>query len=108
MKKKQMNENKTEQINEGLKIFDKWTSQIGLPNEDKPLKDITAQEYKDSLYNFYLSLKLDMSFKQWILSFYSRNEIDYEYIDLMSWDNWIRLYVKVLSKYLQEGIVNIS
>lgn len=102
------NQEQIEKFNTALKAFDKWVMTIGLPNNVKPLKSITSQEYKRSLYNFYKSLDIEnqMSFRAWVESFYSRNEIDFDYIDLMSWDKWFQLYLKVMIKYMQEGVIN--
>lgn len=90
------------EINEMLKYFDKWTKSIGLPNDIKPLQDITADEYKHSLENFYNTLDLDITFRQWLLSFYKKDEIDFDYLNLMDWMNWFKLYLKVFSKYVKE------
>lgn len=102
------NKEQIEKFNTALKVFDRWVMTIGLPNNVKPLKDITSQEYKRALYNFYKSLNIEeqISFREWIESFYSKNEIDYDYIDLMSWNNWFQLYLKIMIKYIQEGVIN--
>ena len=97
-----------DRYNKVIEVFDRWTSSIGLPNDKKPLKDITSSEYKDSLYNFYKSLNVeDSSFRSWLESFYAKNEIDFDYLDLMSWDNWVLLYIKVMIRYIEEGIIEV-
>lgn len=82
-----------------LKDFDTWTLSIGLPNDVKPLKDITSEEFKVSLRKFYETLNLDVSFRKWVESFYRKDEIDFDYIDLMSWEDWFKLYINVFVKY---------
>lgn len=96
------------EINEMLKYFDKWTLSIGLPNDKKPLKNITPEEYKNSLENFYNTLDLDISFRYWVESFYNKNEIDFDYLYLMSWENWFKLYLKVFAKYINEDKIKFN
>lgn len=99
-----MDEQFTKDLNDVLKFFDKWTKSIHLPNDVKPLKDITSEEYKDSLILFFNSLGLkDISFRQWIEGFYNRNEIDFDYIDIMPWVEWVKLYFKIFSHYVDNG-----
>ena len=100
-----MNKDTEIKLNAMLKYFDRWTASIGLPNDKKPLKDITSEEYKQSLYNFYSSLKEEKSFRSWICSFYGKNEIDFDYIDLMNWKEWFKLYLRVFCKYVEEEII---
>lgn len=94
------------EINEVLVYFDRWTKSIGLPNDVKPLQNITSQEYLKSLQNFYNSLDTNISFRKWIESFYSKNEIDFDYIDLMDWKNWLKLYLSVFSRYVEKILVD--
>ncbi len=94
-------------VNAFFKLFDSWVMSIGLPNDVKPLGNITAEEYKSSLYNFYKKLEIDdtVSFRKWIESFYSPNEIDFDYMDKMPAMEWVRLYFKVMNRYLEKGII---
>lgn len=87
-----------------FKTFDSWVMSIGLPNDIKPLGEITSQEYIDSLHTFYKKLGIEntISFRQWVESFYNKNEIDFDYLNLMSTDEWIKLYLKVFVKYIKE------
>lgn len=93
-------------LNSVFKYFDRWTESIGLPNDIKPLKDITSEEYKQGLYNFYQTLNEDRNFREWICSFYGKNEIDFDYIYLMNWKEWFKLYMKIFSKYVDENIIS--
>lgn len=96
------------EMNEMLRVFDSWALSIGLPNNVKPLQDITAEEYKSCLENFFNTLNEGTSFREWIESFYKKNEIDFDYLDLMDWKNWFKLYLKVFAKYIDEGKILIN
>lgn len=97
-----MDEKLTQDLNEVMSIFDKWTDYINLPNKTKPLKEITSEEYLNSLQTFFdmLDNEDNISFRKWIESFYAKNEIDFDYLYLMTWDNWFKLYFKVFQKYI--------
>lgn len=95
------------EVNEMMKYFDKWTRSIGLPNDVKPLKDISSAEYLEGLKTFFKTLDLDISFRNWIESFYKKNEIDFDYIHLMDWKNWFKLYLSVFSRYIDKILIDI-
>ena len=96
-----MDEQLLKDLNDIMSVFDKWTDKINLPNKTKPLKDITSEEYLHSLEIFFGMLKEDISFRKWIESFYAKNEIDFDYILLMDWENWFKLYFKIFQKYIE-------
>ena len=91
-----------------LFLFDKWTESLGLPNDTKPLKDITAKEYRTAIHKFFDSLNEPITFKQCVESFYSKNEIDFDYIDYMSSTEWIKLLLKIFAKYIEEGVITFE
>lgn len=95
-------------INACFLLFDKWTASIGLPNDIKPLQNISAKEYRTSIHKFYDSLDTELTFRQWIESFYSQNEIDFDYIDTMSWEEWVKLYLKIFAKYIEDDVISFD
>lgn len=95
-------------INVCFVLFDLWTESIGLPNDTKKLKDISAKEYRTAIHKFYDTLETELSFREWIESFYGKNEIDFDYIDLMSWEDWVKLYLKIFAKYIEEDIISLD
>lgn len=95
-------------VNACFLLFDKWTASIGLPNDVKPLQDISAKEYRTAIHKFYNSLDTELTFQQWVESFYSKNEIDFDYIDTMPWEEWVKLYLKIFAKYIEDDIITFE
>ena len=95
------------ELNEMMKYFDKWTLSIGLPNDTIPFENISSEVYKNCLERFFNTLNLDISFREWLESFFNKNEIDFDYIQLMSWINWLKLYLKVFARYTDKILIDI-